>query len=490
MTEQLIWTLSRLPGLEVIARSSSIRYKNNTQPLKDLAPQLTRELGVGAVLQGDLQRQGSRVLLNLTLTDTASMRVRWSKHFDTASDSLTGLQAQVAEQVALALGIHQARQSTPAVDGDAYTLYLQGRQRYLRYTQADNAAAMDLFRASLARSPAYAPALAGLSDSYAQAVYQYGAPDTQLDEALRYADAAVALAPQLAEAHKARGLALDLQGRRREAAASYHEASRLNPSYSDALINEAILHWESGRLADAYQLARRATSLDPLDPYAYLITSQVLTSAGFAPAALAILDQVQKHAPESAIAQTIRCAHWFETGQLARAESECKTLLAQHADFSPGWTLAADVALSNGQSALALQRFKSAAGMGAGTDAFYARLRMAAMQTPPDQAELRSLIKELQHRITQHNEDPDQQLQLAMLQAAAGQPDAAMDALEAAVASGHSDRHWLHTDPLLASLRQHARFAPLLARLDARLASEHTKLQSVLDKRGAPALTN
>jgi DNA-binding winged helix-turn-helix (wHTH) protein/TolB-like protein/predicted Zn-dependent protease len=483
LTEQLIWSMSKVPGLVVIARSSSMSYKDDRRALAQLAPELARDLQVGSVLQGRFQRSGERLLITLTLSDVRSLRVRWSKRFDVGSDGLTGVHGQAALQVAQALGVPRVAEAPLAIDGDGYALYLQGRQHYLRYSAADNTKAMALFRASLARSPAYAPALAGLSDSYAQAVYQFGAPEHQLQDALRFADAAVALAPALAEAHKARGLALDLLGRRREAALSYHTASGLNPNYSDSLINEAILHWEGGRLASAYQLARRATALDPLDPYAYLITVQVLTSAGFTAEAQAILQQVHQHAPGNAMAQTIDCAHWLEMGQDGRAEAACQELLKQHADFAAGWLLSADVALFGGHADLAAQRFQTAAALGSGSDAFYARLRQAVSATPVRQAALLPLLRQLRQKIGQHNEDPDHQLQLAMLLTAMGQTDDAMSAVETAVQLGNSDRHWLANDPALALLRGHARFPALLARLDARLSREHAQLQGLLSAR-------
>lgn len=486
-TGQLIWSLSRIPGLVVIGRHSSMSYKDDRRSLAQLAPDLARELGVGAVLQGSVQRKGERVQIALTLTDVRSLRVRWTKRFDSADDGLTNLHAQIAQQVAQALGVAPEKAYQPAIDGDAQTLYLQGRQHYLRYSASDNAAALELFKASLARAPAYAPALAGLSDACAQAVYQFGAPDNQLHDALRYADAAVALAPRLAEAHKARGLALDLLGRRREAAVSYHAASALNPNYSDALINEAILQWESGRLADAYLLAQRATALDPLDRYSHLITAQILTSAGFAAHAQAILARVRQHAPDDPMAQTIGCAYWFETGQGERAEHACQALIAQHPQYEAGWSLSADVALFNGQAALARQRFGSAAELGAGSDSFYARLRLAIIAGQPQGGALAPLIRQVRHKIARHDEDPELQLHLAMLLAANGQAADALAALDAAVSQGFGDRHWIEADPVLAPLRKQAGYATLLARLDGRLQVEHDKLQKLLKAKGAVA---
>jgi DNA-binding winged helix-turn-helix (wHTH) protein/TolB-like protein/Flp pilus assembly protein TadD len=484
-TGQLIWSLSRMPGLVVIGRTSSMSYKDDRRTLAQLGPELARDLGVGSVLQGSVQRHGERLQIALTLTDVRSMRVRWSKRFDSADDGLTNLHAEMAQQVAQALGVTPEPARPQASDGDAQSLYLQGRQHYLRYSASDNAAALALFKASLARSPAYAPALAGLSDASAQAVYQFGAPDSQLHDALRYADAAVALAPRLAEAHKARGLALDLLGRRRDAAASYHAASALNPNYSDALINEAILHWEGGRLADAYLLAQRAIALDPLDRYSHLITAQILTSAGFAGDAQAILARVRQHAPDDPMAQTIDCAYWFETGQTERAERACQALIAQHPQYEAGWSLSADVALFNGQAALARQRFGSAAELGAGSDAFYARLRLAIIAGQQEGSALAPVIRQVRRKIALHDEDPELHLHLAMLLAANGQAADGMAALDAAVSQGFSDRHWIEADPVLAPLRKLAAYSALLARLDGRLRLEHDKLQKLLKAKDA-----
>lgn len=476
LTEQLIWNLARTPGLQVIARSSAMAYKDHPRPL----PELARALTVGSILQGQIQRNGGQIHITLKLIDVSNMGKRWEKRYDLSNDNLTGWQAMVAEEVASILGAHLDKQPQSPANGDAYTLYLQGRQRYLRYSQADNDAAITLFRASLARSPTYAHALAGLADAYAQAVYQFGAPSAQMDEALRYADAAIALAPQLAEAHKARGLALDMLGRRSAAIQSYRNASKLNPGYADAVINEAILQWEGGHLSEAYQLSKRAISLDPLEPYGYLINAQTLTTAGFHEAAELLLDRVQQHAPENAMAHTILCAHWSEVSNRTRAKAECAALLKRHPDYAPALTLTADIALQEGEQAIASQRYQHAIEQGVGADARYAKIRMALLRPVPQAAELMLFVNELKRKIEQHDEDPEQQMQLAMLYAGLGQVHEGMAALEAAVAGGYSNRHTLKNDPHLAVLRKHANFARLMGQLEGRLQNEHKRMQGLI----------
>lgn len=480
LTEQLIWNLARTPGLQVIARSSAMSYKTHPRPLPDLA----RDLNVGSILRGKILRTGGQIQITLELIDTGNMKHRWQKRYDISNDNLTGWQAMVAEEVAGILGAHLdtnlARQAPLAANGDAYTLYLQGRQRYLRYSQADNDAAILLFRASLSRSPTYAPALAGLADAYGQAVYQFGAPSAQMDEALRFADAAIALAPQLAEAHKARGLALDMLGRRNEAIHSYRNASKLNPGYADALINEAILQWEGGHLSEAYVLSRRAISLDPLEPYGYLVSAQTLTTAGFTKPAELLLERVQQHAPENAMAHTILCAHWHEAKNLARAKVECAALIKRHPDFAPALTLAGDIALQDGDTMLASQRYQRAVEQGVGADALYAKIRLALLRPETKKPELLAFVNEIKRKIEQHDEDPEQALRLAMLYAGMGQVDEGIKALEAAVLGGYSNRHTLESDPHLAALRNDAQFERVRGLLNARLEQEHRKMQGLM----------
>ncbi len=484
LTEQLIWNLARTPGLQVIARSSAMSYKTNPRPL----PELARSLNVGSILQGQIVRNGQQIQIALKLIDAGNMKSRWQKRYDISNDNLTGWQAMVAEEVAAMLGAHLdsnvatnlAKQVPLQASGDAYTLYLQGRQRYLRYSQADNDAAILLFRASLTRSPTYAPALAGLADAYVQAVYQFGAPSAQMDEALRYADAAIALAPQLAEAHKARGLALDMLGRRNEAIASYRNASKLNPGYADALINEAILQWEGGHLSEAYLLSRRAISLDPLEPYGYLVSAQTLSTAGFTKPAELLLERVQQHAPENAMAHTIVCAHWHEAKNLARSKTECAALIKRHPDFAPALTLAGDIALQDGDVTLASQRYQRAVEQGVGADALYAKIRLALLRPDTKKPELLAFVNEIKRKIERHDEDPEQALRLAMLYAGMGQVEAGIKALEAAVLGGYSNRHFLESDPHLAALRKDAQFGRVRGLLNARLEQEHRKMQKLI----------
>ncbi|MDK2125985.1 winged helix-turn-helix domain-containing protein [Parachitinimonas caeni] len=477
LTDQLIQNLAKTPGLQVIARTTAMSFKHRPRRVAELAA----ELGVGTVLEGSVRRRAQHLEVTLRLIDARNEQVRWSQRFDGDGRGLLLLEQNIAAEVAAVLGVRLASLPVGQTDEDAYRYYLEGRQRYMRYTAADNAAAQALFRASLVRSPAYALALAGLADATSQAVYQFGAPREQLAEALRYAEAAIAVAPGLAEAHKARGLALDLQGHRKLALESYRRASQLSPNYADALVNEAIVLRDAGRLAEAYQTARRASLLDPLDPYAYLISAQVLMGAGYLQQAGEVLNQVRRHAPDSAITQTIFCGYLVEAAELARAATECQWLTERHADYAPAWNQRGDLAMYRGERPAARTYYQRAAEMGKGDDAAYASLRLALLEPGRPSA---TLLAEVQSRAAMAPEDAERQYQLALTLAHGQQADAALMALERALALGFSERRALRVDPIWAEFQAQPRFRTLMATLERHLATERQKLAPLL-KAGA-----
>ena len=123
-----------------------------------------------------------------------------------------------------------------------------------------------------------------------------------------------------------------------------------------------------------------------------------------------------------------------------------------------------------GRCARARPRSRASA-LAAGSDSFYARLRLAIVAGQPDARALAPLIRQVRYKIARHDEDPELHLHLAMLLAAIGQ--------------GLSDRHWIEADPVLAPLRKLAAYTTLLARLDRRLQVEHDKLQKLLKAKDA-----
>lgn len=469
LAEQLIQDLSRQRDLEVIAYSSVRAYRDHPPPL----PEVARELAVGHVLEGSVHSDGTARELRLNLVRTSDGTTIWSQNYPLQSDALD-VQKRVAQAVAQALESRWARQDDPPLpaNGTAYELYLEGRERYWRYTAADNRAAIALFRASLAKDPAYALALAGLSDAYGQAVFQFDAPESDAREALRFADAALALAPNLAEAHKARAFALEQLGRVSEAAKSYERALQQNPGFADALINLAALRWESGQLAKAFVLAEQAARLDPLEPFAPLLAAQILAAVGLDAAAQRRFGLVEQHHGRRPIVALVLAQDALRRGEWRVALSRCSKLLSESPDYLPAQVLAGDAARLSGDKARAMAHYRAAAA-GQGADAFNGRLRLALDGQDGDPGWLTQAEAELRAERDAKPEAAAAPVLLALIAAWRGDAAQARRALQTAIARGWRDSQQLAQEPLW----QGAEFAPLRDRLQAMLRTEKARIE-------------
>ncbi len=284
MTGELIYTLSRLPALRVIAQTSAMKYRDSRKSVAEIA----KELNVGTVIEGSVRKAGSRVRITLQLVDAESEEYLWSEAYDRNLEDVFALQEEIAQQVAQVLqvellGKERSRVCVPpAADVDAYMLYLQGRHFWNRRSEEGVRRAAELFEQAICLDDRYAPAYAGLADAHAVLVnWGYAPKRDALKEARQAAEKAIALDPSLAEAHASLGLVLleeaDDLARAEE---SFRRATALNPSYAPAhhwLAN--VLH-TTGRTEEGLQEIRKALQLDPLSPTIAVVAGEFLYEAG------------------------------------------------------------------------------------------------------------------------------------------------------------------------------------------------------------------
>ena len=258
-TEELIATLAQIETLRVISRTSAMQYKGTTKSLPDIA----RELGVDAILEGSLQRSEGRVRITAQLVDGASDVHLWAKTFDATASDLLRVQADVARAVAEqvrarvtpdALGRLAAR---PAVNPAAHDEVLRGHA--LRWQ--------------------------GLEPAYQEAVAHY--------------QRAIELQPDYALAHAGLALALGLSGRYQGPAkrAAAVRALELDPNLPEAHAAMATVeyndwNWDAGHAASERALAISPGSLDGC--YCYIIN---LATTGRADQAVALAEQALARNP-------------------------------------------------------------------------------------------------------------------------------------------------------------------------------------------------
>ena len=281
LTEEMITQLGRLNPhtLRVIARTSSMRYKNHDIPVD----QIGRELGVDFVLEGSWRREGSRVRINATLIDARDQTQRWSDSFDRELAGILALQGDVARSVARALSVTllPAEQTRLAgvrpVNPEAYEAYLKGHFHALKETPADHDLAIKYFETALQKDPAYAPAHTGIAFVWtARNQHGYVTPNEAAPRVRAAAMKAAALDPAQALAHYALGMAAwnewDWETNERE----FRRAIEIDPTLSEVPAFYSHLLIALNRPREAVFQAERAMQLDPLNTFNQALYGTVL----------------------------------------------------------------------------------------------------------------------------------------------------------------------------------------------------------------------
>lgn len=399
--EEIINQLAHMEGLNVVARTSSLTYKDKPGDVRMIG----RELGAGAVLEGSVQRSGERLRVTTQLVEVATGYHLWSERYDREMKDVFDIEDEIATNVVEALrGIlkpeeRAALAKNPTGDVRAYEFYLRGRQFFRQSRKKSLDYARQMFERAVAVDPGFALAWAGIADSISLTHMYYPSSGVDLSRAEEASARALELDPDLSEAHGARGFALLQAKRFDEAEAEFQEAIRLDPTQFEARYFYARGCFSQGRLEDAARLFQEASAV-----------REDYQASFFAAQALEALDR-----PEEA-ADGYRKA-------LAVAE--------KHMELNPDDPRAATM------RAVSLCR----------TGDRPAGLRWAerALEIDPHDAGVRYNV--------------------ACLYSLENQPDLAIECLEEAIRVGFGHRDWIEQDPDLEALREHPRFQELVGGL-------------------------
>ncbi|HUM06342.1 MAG TPA: winged helix-turn-helix domain-containing protein [Terriglobales bacterium] len=316
MTDELITMLAKNADLRVVSRTSVMQYKKVHRPLADVA----RELGVDGILEGSVERSGSRVHINAQLIYAPQDRHVWAESYDRDLSDLASLQTELAQTISRQVGLTAmpVRLSQRSVNAEAYDRYLLGRYYWFGH-QYDKS--REHFLKAIQLQPDYAAAHAALADSYTAPVV-LGAPKTDMEEAMVKAESAarqaIALDDSVAEAHLSMAavqffLRWNWEAAERESA----RAVELNPRYSEAHHLRAYVLLALQRSEEAVQEDRKSMELDPrIRPWAlgYMLLRTRQFEAGIAE--LRARDEVQ---PGDFITHDILSELYWHNGM--RAES-------------------------------------------------------------------------------------------------------------------------------------------------------------------------
>ena len=267
MTEELISRLSRVKGLEVIARTSIASYKGTKKGIREIAG----ELNVGSVLEGSVRKAGGKVRITAQLINANNDTHLWSEDYDRELKDIFAVQSDIAQRVADALArqLGSSRTAQREAGGTsnigAYNAYLLGRFHYNKGDLGGLHKALQYYEEAIGQDPSYALAYAALAEVHEQIAAFEGDSAYRFPKARTAALKALALDQSVAEAHTALGVARafyewDWAGARE----SFSRALGLNP-------NSAVTHnWYGWYLLfqrewdHAIAELRHAVELDPV----------------------------------------------------------------------------------------------------------------------------------------------------------------------------------------------------------------------------------
>jgi TolB-like protein/DNA-binding winged helix-turn-helix (wHTH) protein/Tfp pilus assembly protein PilF len=274
MTEELIAQLGSLQPakLGVIARTSAMTYKRGNRDIR----QIGHELKVDYVLEGSVRREADRVRITAQLIQVSDQTHLWSESYERSMQNALAVQTDVARNIARVLALKllaadlASRATHASIDADAYDAFLKGRYLWNKGRSEDVEKSLAFYNQALELTPDYAPALAGLADSYILlGMYYTIGPTDAYSKAKSAARRAIELDDRLAEAHTAMGTILfRFDWNWSDAEGAFKRAIELNPSYGRAHHDYAWFLVALQRFDEAVSEIRRAQELDPLSPLA------------------------------------------------------------------------------------------------------------------------------------------------------------------------------------------------------------------------------
>jgi TolB-like protein/Flp pilus assembly protein TadD len=307
LSDTLIHVLAQVSGLKVTAKTSSFYFKGKNIDVGEIA----RELRVGTILEGSVQKAGNRVRVIAQLINAIDGTHLWSKSFDRDLQDIFAVQDEIAQEVVKALKVtlldteeeRLAQRYRPTLE--AYEQLVLGRHEMAKRTAASLAAAEQRFKKAIELDSDYALAYVELARTFWLQI-SYGSLTTEesLQRQQPLVDKALELDPLSGEAHIARAMLSEvLQIKTAEDYSNAVEenvlkAIKLNPNYAYAHFWYSGLLHDQGRLEEALAQMRLAAELDPMSPNLQLNVAGATWDLGRAEEAIMLIRRNIERTPE------------------------------------------------------------------------------------------------------------------------------------------------------------------------------------------------
>jgi adenylate cyclase len=279
LSEDIITLLSAWRSFPVIARNSSFAFKGQSVDVRSIA----RDLGARYVIEGSVRKAGNRVRVTAQLIDAESGHQIWADRFDRSLDDIFEIQDEITRGIVSVVEPEMERAertralATRASNLTAWDLYLQGRELLHKVTEADNAAARQLFEQAIALDPGYSDAWAGLSYTYQREVLLEVAEDRRqaVTRSLETARKAVTLDGDSSIAHFALAGAYIWDNQHQSSIAETRIAAELNPSNGHAWLALGNRLDIVGQPDEGLPLLEKSLQLHRRDPHRYIYFGQL-----------------------------------------------------------------------------------------------------------------------------------------------------------------------------------------------------------------------
>lgn len=435
LADSLSQRLGNLKALTVLSANTGRSVRS------DHVGSIASELKVTFVLRGTIERSGSGTVIDAELINAPANAVLWKETFSSPEGDYFRLQTQIAEKLWNTLGIEPLPLERQQVEKSytenfaAYEKYLLARSEMTNRSPGGLRRAITLFADAVAQDGQFAPAYVGLADAYSLLnLYDITPPADAYDKALQYANQALALDPDLADAHASLAYIKFYHQRDRSGSElEFRRAIQMNPSYAQAHHWFALVLTAMNKPVDALSEIETAERLDPRSP---------------------------------SIKAAAAIVHFFSR-DYDQALAAAERALAIQPGFVPALKVKRWIYTVRGEWTAARESFEQERTNGGNPDAAGWKI-LEAQLTPPDDASKREAFKMLETAIadeTVRGNDFAYAFEIALAYLHLGDQTRALDWLERSEKARTHSFNLLEPDPRLASLQTTPRYARLLEKL-------------------------
>lgn len=466
ITEDIITQLSKIHTLNVISRTSVMKYKETKKSIREIS----KELGVESILEGSVRRSGDRVRIVSQLIDAQNDKHLWAETYDRKLTDIFEIQSEVAEKIAGALAVNLTKKEKDRLQKkytdniNAYTYYLKGREYYKKLTFEDNETAIKFYKKALNEDPDYTLAYTGLGEAYAQKFRIFGMGDEYYDSSKIMSETAMELDADIAEPYLALGLTMYYKGKISAALIQYLKAADINPN-AEVTSSIGQVYNLLGNYSEAIPWLKQSIILDPSGWMGYRNLGQVYYALGKYDEAEKNYFKVLELMPGHNYVLSDLTRLYIVQKKFNRADSLLQSFLKKNPDNARALYCLGELNLFSGKPDESKKYFQMTVDITSlqyGPAVEYGYFLWKAGKEKEASEIFSLLIEENEMEIKSGMENHNYPYELARVYSIEGNVDKAIANLKLAISYGWKYYLYTEADPLMENIRNDSRFTRLM----------------------------